>query len=126
VIVSCSECNSEKRRDDQIPVLALADSGWESFLAHDSLKCPSECKTCAYWYNLFPDRIARSEHLQQAANRIRQFRNIPSVKVSIEISAAIQSVARHELEDLYRAGQGFAKSEILLKLGTIEAALSAT
>jgi len=49
VIVSCTRCNREKRRDDSTPKLVLADSGWESFLSHDSTRCVAGCNSCAYW-----------------------------------------------------------------------------
>jgi hypothetical protein len=39
VLVACRECNSEKRRDDSLKVLSLANSGWESFLSHDGGRC---------------------------------------------------------------------------------------
>src|SRR6187431_2662188 len=35
VAVACVKCNREKRRDDQLSHLTLAQSGWESFLSHN-------------------------------------------------------------------------------------------
>jgi len=46
VLVACSQCNSEKRRDDSLKVLLLAKSGWESFLSHDGGRCTPSCLTC--------------------------------------------------------------------------------
>src|ERR1700691_2973193 len=34
VLVACRRCNGEKRRDDSLKVLLLAESGWASFLSH--------------------------------------------------------------------------------------------
>src|SRR5438105_3056029 len=48
VILACKKCNNEKRRDDQLRELKLADSGWASFLSHDSTHCGHGCKTCTY------------------------------------------------------------------------------
>lgn len=46
VLVACRRCNNEKRRDDSLAKLVLANSGWESFLSHDGGRCPSSCLTC--------------------------------------------------------------------------------
>ena len=49
VLVACRKCNSEKRRDNSLKVLSLADSGWESFLSHEGTRCSPSCVTCRYW-----------------------------------------------------------------------------
>jgi hypothetical protein len=61
--VACVTCNREKRRDDQMEKLVLAKSGWESFLAHDSGRCPSTCQTCRYWKTVWSDQLERTEML---------------------------------------------------------------
>ena len=47
VLLACKRCNSEKRRDDSLRALVLAQSGWESFLSHDGTRCDAACRTCA-------------------------------------------------------------------------------
>jgi hypothetical protein len=112
VVVSCSDCNREKRRDDQLRELSLAKSGWESFLSHDSLHCKQSCKTCAYWEILFPDIEARKAHLFRVRSLICEFRNTPEVAASIEASLAVQETARHTLENFYRESQAYALTSI--------------
>ena len=112
VVVSCSDCNREKRRDDQLPVLLLAKSGWESFLTHDSLKCNQSCKTCAYWASLFPDQQSREAHLLDARTRIHEFRNTSEVAAVLQASIRIQETAPKNLEKFYREGQSYAHERI--------------
>ena len=59
VIVACKRCNGEKRRDDQLKILTLAESGWESFLSHDSTRCGDNCTNCRYWKTIWPDAAER-------------------------------------------------------------------
>ena len=61
VIVACKSCNCEKRRDDQLVELVLAESGWESFLSHQSVRCTSNCKNCSYWHRVWPDAVQREQ-----------------------------------------------------------------
>lgn len=110
VAVACRRCNSEKRRDDQKPVLLLATNGWGSFLAHDGTRCEPSCKTCNYWVSVWPDASKRSESLLHSHDRIQAFRQ-PFGKYIIwseHARAAIQS----RVESLYRACQAFATTEI--------------
>ncbi len=74
VLVSCRKCNGEKRRDDGLKVLVLADSGWASFLSHDGTRCPPSCATCRYWETVWPDGQVRVGHLAENLERIRSFR----------------------------------------------------
>ena len=74
VLVACKKCNGEKRRDDSIKVLVLADSGWESFLSHDGSRCDPSCLTCLYWKGIWPDEGERKSGLSQNLSRIRSFR----------------------------------------------------
>lgn len=112
VVVSCSDCNREKRRDDQLQILKLADSGWESFLSHDSFHCKESCKTCAYWRGLLPDQPTRKVHLLNARTRIHEFRCIPEVAAALLASQRIQNSARLALENFYREGQAYALRRI--------------
>ena len=112
VVVSCSDCNREKRRDDQLPILTLAESGWESFLSHDSLNCKDSCKTCAYWRCLLPDKKTRKKHLAGAKKRIHEFRSTPEVASALLASQRIQNSARLALESFYREGQAYAQRRI--------------
>ncbi|MDA0767020.1 MAG: HNH endonuclease signature motif containing protein [Verrucomicrobia bacterium] len=65
VAMACKPCNNEKRRDDQIPQLILANSGWESFLCHDGSRCLEDCKTCAYWAYKWPSEGTRRTSSQR-------------------------------------------------------------
>ena len=110
VAVACRRCNSEKRRDDQKPLLILAPNGWGSFLAHDGTRCQVGCKTCSYWTSVWPDESQRRESLLHSQVRIHKFRQ-PFVKYitwSDHARGAIQS----RVESLYRACQTFATNEI--------------
>lgn len=75
VIVSCKRCNGEKRRDDQLQKLTLAESGWESFLAHDSTQCVANCPNCLYWKTIWPDQTQRIKNLKTAREKILTFRS---------------------------------------------------
>jgi len=75
VIVSCKKCNNEKRRDDQLHELTLADTGWESFLLHNSRSCGEICKGCAYWKFIWPDETHRIRNLNEARQRILDFQS---------------------------------------------------
>lgn len=65
VLVACKRCNSEKRRDDSQLTLTLAETGWESFLSHDSSSCSANCATCSYWASLFEEPSTRTDHLKE-------------------------------------------------------------
>jgi len=74
VLVACKRCNGEKRRDDSLKVLSLADSGWASFLSHDGSHCPESCATCAYWRSVWDDDVERKRRMSENLQRIRAFR----------------------------------------------------
>ena len=119
VIVSCKNCNSEKRRDDQIHELKLASSGWESFLSHDSTRCHAGCKTCAYWIIIWHDDSQRGENLKDARNRIAEFR--AEYRQAMRLSLEAHPSLHQELERLYRECQVFATSHIK---GSVEQVVS--
>lgn len=110
VAVSCRRCNSEKRRDDQKPVLTLAPSGWESFLSHDGNHCHPPCKTCSYWRTVRADASERTEMLTLARARIQEFR-LPFASYT-EWSRVTKDAIQSRVEALYRACQNFATSQI--------------
>lgn len=110
VIVSCKKCNNEKRRDDQLPTLKLAKSGWESFLSHDSMSCGVGCQTCLYWKSLWPDDRQRTENLKSARARIVEFR--AGYERAIQLSKVVAPSLHEELETIYRECQMFALSRI--------------
>ena len=112
VVISCTDCNRKKRRDDQILLLSLAPSGWESFLSHDFTNCAANCKTCKYWQSHFENEEATKRHLSTARKRIHEFRSIPEISRVLEASIAIQKVAISALENFYREGQVYAQSRI--------------
>lgn len=110
VTVACVICNREKRRDDQLKKLTLAESGWGSFLAHDSKRCAPTCKTCQYWASVWPDPCRRSEMLKESYDRILVFRNRYSA--ILHWSAQAHLHLRENLEVLYRDCQEFATTRI--------------
>lgn len=109
VIVSCKKCNNEKRRDDQIHELTLANTGWESFLSHDGAKCGAGCKTCAYWKTIWSDET-RVKNLKAARRKILEFRSRYSK--SIELNRKTHDSLRREMEKIYRECQSFATIRI--------------
>jgi hypothetical protein len=110
VAVACRRCNSEKRRDDQKPVLHLAPNGWSSFLAHDGERCQAACMTCKYWASIWPDASERSESLLRSQVCIQEFRQ-PFAKYIIWSDHA-RSEIQSRVENLYRSCQAFATNEI--------------
>lgn len=123
VAVACVWCNREKRRDDQMPFLQLAQSGWESFLAHDSSRCPSACKTCAYWKQRFPDESERNRHLKEAARRIHRFRG--GFSAVIGEAEKIKGILQNSVEELYRECQDFATDRIATLSAQVVAGMAA-
>jgi hypothetical protein len=110
VLVSCRKCNGEKRRDDGLKVLVLADSGWASFLSHDGTRCPPSCATCRYWETVWPDGNERSKRLSENLERICKFRReFPKLE---EVRASLSSKLPDALAKLYVDCQVFAESEI--------------
>lgn len=110
VLVACRKCNSEKRRDDSLQTLVLANSGWASFLSHDGFRCSQSCATCKYWKGLWPDDRERLQQLEQNRTRIQSFRDqFPQATLlRVEISEALPVL----LSKLYVDCQGFAEREI--------------
>jgi hypothetical protein len=110
VLVSCRKCNGEKRRDDGMKILILADSGWASFLSHDGTRCPPSCATCRYWEMVWPDGQLRMDCLTENLERIRSFRReFPKLEA---VRASLASSLPEALAKLYVDCQLFAKSEI--------------
>jgi hypothetical protein len=110
VLVACKRCNSEKRRDDSLAALTLANTGWESFLSHNGEPCLPPCRTCRYWEAIWPDRAERSTRLQENKKRIQSFRNEFS-----EFQQALPSLIQTQpalLAKLYTDCQSFAEKEI--------------
>lgn len=117
VIVSCKKCNNEKRRDDQLHKLKLANSGWESFLSHDSTKCDAGCKTCEYWKMVWPDKNQRIKNLKKARKKISDF--LLRYPQSIELSSKAKDALRQELDSIYRECQLFATNRIKKAVETV-------
>jgi hypothetical protein len=110
VVVACRRCNGEKRRDDQLQKCTLGPSGWQSFLCHDSSRCPPTCKTCGYWTRVWLDASRRTENLAKASQRIEVFRS--GYPESVEWSRKAKIFLRQELDKLYRECQEFATARI--------------
>lgn len=110
VLVACRRCNNEKRRDDSLKTLSLADSGWESFLSHDGNRCAASCLTCRYWKSIWEDDSERRSHLSENLERIRFFRS-----TFVEFEQALPSLMRMLpplLTKLYSDCQAFAETEM--------------
>lgn len=110
VVLACKECNREKRRDDQLESLVLAQTGWGSFLAHNRKRCPSSCKTCGYWESKWPDESIRSNKLSAAVIRIQSFQD--QFTSFANRASELKAIIRRDVEALYREGQDFATSRI--------------
>lgn len=110
VVVSCRRCNGEKRRDDSLQTLVLAETGWESFLSHDGSRCPQGCNSCAYWTAIWAKSAERQASLRNAREKILQFRALYPKSTEWTQKAKPQIVAR--LDALYRECQEFATVRI--------------
>ncbi len=110
VIVACRRCNGEKRRDDQLDQLTLAECGWESFLSHDATSCALACNTCRYWGTVWPDLTERAENMKNARQKITTFRS--QYPTSLQWSRSARTLLRQTVDSLYRSCQGFATSQI--------------
>jgi hypothetical protein len=110
VLVACRRCNSEKRRDDSARILPLGESGWESFLSHDGMRCAVSCLTCRYWQTIWEDETDRRSRLKENLERIRSFRSTFSEfqQVIPSISEALPVL----LTKLYSECQAFAETQI--------------
>lgn len=110
VIVACTRCNREKRRDDSLPRLSLAETGWESFLSHDCTRCPPSCKTCGYWMRVWPEAGERDTRLKKTREKILTFRTAYSCY--LEVSLRARAVLEPSIEAIYRDCQQFATTRI--------------
>ena len=110
VVLACKRCNGEKRRDDQLDRLTLAECGWESFLSHDSTRCVATCNTCRYWRTVWPDPTERSEAMKNATQKIAVFRS--QYPASLQWSRGARTFLRQTVDSLYRACQEFATGQI--------------
>jgi hypothetical protein len=110
VILACKRCNGEKRRDDQLAQLTLAECGWESFLSHDSTRCGAACNTCRYWRVVWPDPTERAEGMKNARQKITAFRS--RYPASLHWSRGARTFLRQTVDSLYRGCQEFATSQI--------------
>jgi hypothetical protein len=118
VLVACRKCNSEKRQDDSLKVLALARSGWESFLSHDGTRCPASCRTCRYWKGIWEDETERSLRLSENLERVRSFRRtFPEFE---KVLPSLMKVLPELLTKLYSDCQTFAETEIKTLLERFE------
>jgi hypothetical protein len=109
VLIACRKCNNEKRRDDSLLHLVLADCGWESFLSHNG-SCDEKCKTCAYWKIVWPDDAERCAQLSESMKRLRIFRcQFPEFELlRTRICQSLPSL----VTKLYSDCQDFAEVEI--------------
>jgi hypothetical protein len=110
VFVACKRCNGEKRRDDQLIQLTLAETGWESFLSHDSTRCEAVCNTCRYWRAVCPNSAERTENVKDARRKITIFR--ARYPKSLEWSYRARTSLRPTVDSLYRECQEFASGQI--------------
>jgi hypothetical protein len=109
VILACTRCNREKRRDDSNPELTLSNSSWESFLLHTSTSCADTCKSCKYWRVMWPesDRILK---LELARKRIGAFR--ADYQTYLELNARARVILAAKVDAIYRDCQRFATTRI--------------
>lgn len=110
VVVACKRCNNAKRLDDQRESLVLAESGWESFLSHDGMRCLPVCKTCAYWQTVWPGVEQRNAALSAALHRIRTFRGLYAD--STQWGARARSFLKDKINAVYRNCQASANAQI--------------
>jgi hypothetical protein len=118
VLVACRRCNSEKRRDDSLKVLSLADSGWESFLSHEGTRCASSCLTCRYWETIWEDETERRVRLTESLAKVRAFR-----RAFLEFEQVLPLLAETLpalLTKVYSDCQAFAEAEIKSLLDRFE------
>jgi hypothetical protein len=109
-LVACRKCNNEKRRDDSLKELFLAESGWESFLSHDGTRCKQPCLTCQYWKTVWPDEVERKQRLVENIERIRSFRQ--SFSELNQVHPALAATLPALLTRMYSDCQTFAETEI--------------
>jgi len=110
VLVACKRCNGEKRRDDSLRTLTLADSGWASFLSHDGSRCATPCATCLYWESVWTDETERKLMLSTNLERIQNFRSeFPKFEL---LMLPLRQNLPAALTQLYADCQLFAEREI--------------
>jgi hypothetical protein len=110
VLVACKRCNGEKRRDDSLKNLTLAESGWASFLSHEGTRCAPTCPTCRYWTTVWADQAERRTRLSENLQRIHSFRGaFPELE---RISPLLRTALPELLAKLYYDCQIFAETEI--------------
>jgi hypothetical protein len=110
VVVACTRCNREKRRDDSLAELKLAITGWESFLCHNSDKCDDPCNSCQYWQKIWPDVNQRVKKLKAASEKIRKFRK--DYTEFLHLNSNAQKLIAKEIGNIYRDCQDFATDRI--------------
>jgi hypothetical protein len=110
VVVACTRCNREKRRDDSAPQLKLAQTGWESFLLHTGESCASTCNSCGYWSKIWPSTVERIAKLASTAERIQLFRG--RYTSSLDASTKARTFLAAEIEKIYRDCQDFATTRL--------------
>lgn len=110
VVVACRQCNSEKRRDDSLKSLVLANSGWESFLSHGFARCDAGCRTCLYWSLVWPDECERQQRLIESRSRLNDF--VDRYPDAREWSLMAREKLTSTLDSLYRECQSFATDRI--------------
>lgn len=118
VLVACRRCNSEKRRDDSVPLLSLASSGWESFMSHEGSRCAPTCLTCLYWKSVWMDETERRLRMSENVQRIRAFRG-SFAEVERKFPYLAETLPTL-LTKLYADCQVFAETEIKSLLNTVE------
>jgi hypothetical protein len=118
VVVACKKCNGEKRRDDSLKTLSLANSGWESFLSHDGTHCDPPCATCEYWKTIWQDDMERTLRLQDNLEKLRSFRN--SFPELGRVLPSLKETLPALLTKLYSDCQTFAETEISSLLKTFD------
>ena len=110
VIVACTRCNRVKRRDDSVAVLTLAETGWESFLSHDSKRCADGCNSCSYWKLIWPEEEDRVQRLLETRNRIAAFR--ANYQSYLDLNAKVRVKLAAKMDSIYRDCQHFATTRI--------------
>lgn len=118
VLVACKRCNGEKRRDDSLRVLSLADSGWASFLSHDGSRCADSCRTCAYWKTVWKNEMDRKLRMCENLKRIRAFR--ATFDEFQQANTSLTKTLPDFLTKLYLECQKFAEEEIKSLLERVE------
>jgi hypothetical protein len=110
VIVACTRCNREKRRDDSLATLVLAESGWESFLSHNGTKCKQPCNSCSYWQQIWPEQNERLTNLRCAREKITAFRAKYAPYLEVNNKARLKLATK--IDAIYRDCQHFAATRI--------------